>query len=152
MDCSPPGFSVYGISQTRILEWVASSSPGDLPNPGIKPTSPALAGGFFTPEPPGKLQGCCYQGVFPWLTWDDLSYAWEFSVSPQIHLLCVHSSHGIASGPHVVWDRLPISLNPLAIVSSSSIPTKLGSWTQFQLSHTSRQFSDTTRVSTQSWH
>ena len=27
---------------------------GDLPNPGIKPTSPALAGGFFTTEPPGK--------------------------------------------------------------------------------------------------
>ena len=29
-------------------------SPGDLPEPGIKPTSPALADGFFTPEPPGK--------------------------------------------------------------------------------------------------
>ena len=27
----------------------------DFPNPGIKPTSPALAGGFFTTEPPGKL-------------------------------------------------------------------------------------------------
>ena len=24
--------------------------PGDLPNPGIKPTSPALAGRFFTTE------------------------------------------------------------------------------------------------------
>ena len=29
-------------------------SPGDLPNPGIKPSSPILAGGFFTTEPPGK--------------------------------------------------------------------------------------------------
>ena len=32
-------------------------SPGDLSDPGIKPTSPAalaLAGGFFTAEPPGK--------------------------------------------------------------------------------------------------
>ena len=32
-------------------------SPGDLPDPGIKPASPvspALAGGFFTAEPPGK--------------------------------------------------------------------------------------------------
>ena len=26
----------------------------DLPRPGIKPMSPAVAGGFFTPEPPGK--------------------------------------------------------------------------------------------------
>ena len=30
------------------------SSLGDLPDPGIKPASPALAGGFFTTEPPGK--------------------------------------------------------------------------------------------------
>ena len=29
--------------------------PGDFPNPGIEPTSPALTGGFFTTEPPGKL-------------------------------------------------------------------------------------------------
>ena len=26
----------------------------DLSNPGIKSSSPALAGGFFTTEPPGK--------------------------------------------------------------------------------------------------
>ena len=30
--------------------------PGDLPDPGIKPTSPALAGEFITTEPPGKCQ------------------------------------------------------------------------------------------------
>ena len=29
-------------------------SPENLPNPGIKPMSPALAGGFFTIEPPEK--------------------------------------------------------------------------------------------------
>jgi len=27
---------------------------GDLPDPGIESTSPAMAGGFFTTEPPGK--------------------------------------------------------------------------------------------------
>ena len=32
MDCSPPGSSVPGISQARILEWVATL----LPNPGMK--------------------------------------------------------------------------------------------------------------------
>ena len=42
MDCSPPGSSVHGILQTRIPEWTASPSPGDLPDPGIKPSSPAL--------------------------------------------------------------------------------------------------------------
>ena len=30
------------------------SPPGDLPNPGIKPASPALASRFFTTMPPGK--------------------------------------------------------------------------------------------------
>ena len=53
MDYSPPGYSVHGISQARILEWVSISSPGDLSDPGIKPASPALVGGFFTTEPPG---------------------------------------------------------------------------------------------------
>ena len=31
-------------------------SPGDLPDPGIEPVSPALAVGFFTAETPGKPQ------------------------------------------------------------------------------------------------
>ena len=39
MDCSPPGSSVRGILQARILEWVAISFFGDLPTPGIKPGS-----------------------------------------------------------------------------------------------------------------
>ena len=39
MDCSPPGSSVHGTSQARILEWVAFPSAGDLLLPGIKPTS-----------------------------------------------------------------------------------------------------------------
>ena len=42
MDCSLPGSSVHGIFQARILEWVAISFSGDLPNPGIKSASPAL--------------------------------------------------------------------------------------------------------------
>ena len=41
MHCSPPGSPVRGISQARALEWVAVSFPGDLPNPGIEPMSPA---------------------------------------------------------------------------------------------------------------
>ena len=54
VDCSPPGSSVHGISQARRLEWLPFPSPGDLPDPGIKPMSPALAGRFFTSEPPAK--------------------------------------------------------------------------------------------------
>ena len=42
MDCTLPGSSVHGIYQARTLEWVLFPSPGDLPNPGIEPTAPAL--------------------------------------------------------------------------------------------------------------
>ena len=38
----------------ECLSGLSCPSPGDLLNPGIKPTSPTLAGGFFTPEPLGK--------------------------------------------------------------------------------------------------
>ena len=37
MDCSPPGSSVHGISQAKILEGVAFPSPGYLPDPVIEP-------------------------------------------------------------------------------------------------------------------
>ena len=51
MDCNAPGSCVHRISQTRILEWVAISSFRGSSQPGIKPTSPALAGRFFATEP-----------------------------------------------------------------------------------------------------
>ena len=43
-------------------EWVPFPSPGDLPDSGTEPvslTSPALAGRYFTAEPPGK----CLEGL-----------------------------------------------------------------------------------------
>ena len=55
MDCSPPGSSV----QEHWCE-VPFPPPGDLPNPETEPpsfTSPALAGRFFTTEPPGGTIG-----------------------------------------------------------------------------------------------
>ena len=63
-------FIAHGILQARILEWVAFSSPGDLPNPGIElgsPETPALAGGFFTSVPPGKPIFCIIVYLFSFL-------------------------------------------------------------------------------------
>jgi len=57
MDCSPPGSSVQGILQARILEWVSTPSSKDLPHPGIELLSfesPALADRFFTTASPEK--------------------------------------------------------------------------------------------------
>ena len=53
-DYSPPGSSVYGISQARMLKWVAFPAPGIEPESPVSPASPALAGGIFTTEPPRK--------------------------------------------------------------------------------------------------
>ena len=54
MDCSLSGSFVHGIFQAKVLEWVAIPSPGDLPEPGIEPRSPALQADALPSEPPGK--------------------------------------------------------------------------------------------------
>ena len=46
-------YIVHEILQARILEWVDFPSPEDLPNPGIKPRSPALQ----VDSLPAELQG-----------------------------------------------------------------------------------------------
>ena len=49
-DCSPPGFSVHGMSQERILGWVVISFFRGSSRPRMEPTSlksPALAGEFL---------------------------------------------------------------------------------------------------------
>ena len=59
MDCGLPGSSVHGILQVRVLEWVAMlSPPGNLPDPGVQPKSPALQADSLLTEPQGKaIQG-----------------------------------------------------------------------------------------------
>ena len=48
LGCSQTGSSVHGISpRQEYWSGLPCSSPGDSPNPGIEPVSPALAGGFF---------------------------------------------------------------------------------------------------------
>ena len=56
MNCSPPGSSVHGIFQARILEWIAISYFRGSSQPRDESVSlvSALAGGFFTTAPPGK--------------------------------------------------------------------------------------------------
>ena len=57
LDYRPLDSFFYGISQARMLKWVAFPSSGDLPNPGIEPmcpVSPAFQVYSLPPEPPGK--------------------------------------------------------------------------------------------------
>ena len=72
MDYSPPGSSVHGILQARLLEWVAisfsrgSSWPRDQTT---SLTSSALEGRFFTPLPPGKLELSVGIFICKWKEW-----------------------------------------------------------------------------------
>ena len=72
--CSPPDSSLHGILQARILEWVPCPPPRDLPHPGIEPTSPALAGGFFTLSHQGSPYVMC---TFPELKFFLMAQGWQ---------------------------------------------------------------------------
>ena len=59
MNCSLPGFSVHGILQAEILEWVAMPSSRDSSQPRDQTHisyGSCTAGRFFTTEPLGKAQ------------------------------------------------------------------------------------------------
>ena len=64
-------WTIHGILQARILEWVPFPSPGDLPNPGIEPRSPALQADSLPAKPQGKTKNTVVgslsllQGIFP---------------------------------------------------------------------------------------
>ena len=53
-DCSPPGSSVHGIPQARILEWVAMPFSRGSSWSRIQTPHACIVGRFFTTEPPGK--------------------------------------------------------------------------------------------------
>ena len=52
--CDPMDYTVHGILQARILEWVAFPFSRGSPNPGIKLKSPSLQVDSLPPEPQGK--------------------------------------------------------------------------------------------------
>ena len=54
MDCSSPGSSVHGASQQEYWNGLPVPSPGDLPDPEVKPRYPTLQADYLPSEPPGK--------------------------------------------------------------------------------------------------
>ena len=107
MDCSLPDSSVHGIYRARILKWVAISSSRDLPDPGIKSMSPALAGGFFTTEPPGK----------PTVTYFALKYLLFGKIHHRFHLYFIKVEIFLLSKYHQfnsVVQSCPTLCNPMA--------------------------------------
>ena len=58
LDCSPPGSPVHGISQTRVLEWVAISFSRGSCRPRHQTCVSCTAGSFFTTGPGKPNEGC----------------------------------------------------------------------------------------------
>ena len=56
MDYGPPGSSAHEFLRQEKWSGLPFHSPGDLPDPGIETLPPALAGNFFTTEPPGNFK------------------------------------------------------------------------------------------------
>ena len=79
MDCSPPGSSVHGFSQWGYWSGLPFPPPGDLPNPGIKLTSPQ------SPELTDEF-------LYHWATWKALNYIQKITEINPICEFCVFPS------------------------------------------------------------
>ena len=119
MNCSPPGSSVHGILQARILvlDELPFPIPGHIPDSGIKPLTPALTSGSFTTVAAAAAKSlqlcptlCDPRDSSPWgspvpgilqartLEWVAISFsnAWKWKVKVK-SLSCVHPQrpHGL---------------------------------------------------------
>ena len=108
MDCNPSGSSVRGISQARILEWLAlsSSRTSSRPRDLTRVSSPALVGRFFTTTPPGKAKVELYdQQITGWKPYpSDSSAPWRLFPSPTEQAICCLNGSKI----HLEHSPLPL--------------------------------------------
>ena len=110
-DCSPPGSSVHGILQSRILEWAAISFSRESFQPRDRIYIACIAGGSFTTEPPGILntrtsvfgvsESCIVGSVF--CTAGCL--AASLASTLPVHKLNCYSQKWLQTLPHVFWGR-----------------------------------------------
>ena len=98
MGCSPPGSSVHGIFQSRILEWVAISFSRGSSRPRVSRDWICIsctAGRFFTTESPGS----------PHSPFHNCNYSWS-KLLPSVSLSFVQNEEGLSS---------QLTLSPLVI-------------------------------------
>ena len=102
--------------------WSGLPSPEDLPDSGINPASPVLAGRFFTTEPPGKL-----------------SLAWKReSKTQQHHLDCLSQSYLPVLGEQMSFS--PFNLSATGFCDLLSNPVSLwGSPLSLSANHVSNR-------------
>ena len=98
MDCSMPGSSVHGLSQARILEWIARSFSRGFPHSGIKPKSPALQVDTLLSDPTREVP--CTQLLLHKIQWHTMiaTYSqWILTYSQKLF---------VSMGVQVGWGTL----------------------------------------------
>ena len=122
-----------GFPRQKYWSGLPFPSPGDLPDPAIEPLSPALAGGFFTTEPRGKLflEVCCVLSRFsrvrgfatPWTVARQAPLSTGFS-SQEHEWIALPSSKGSSQPRFGTWSLTspapPVDSSPLAPPGGSS--------------------------------
>ena len=83
-----------GFSREEYWSGLPFPSPGDLPDPGIEPGSPALEADALTSEPPGKL--CIQMLIFPFLLCFSLLFFSQLFVRPPQTTILLFRMHGIS--------------------------------------------------------
>ena len=114
IDCSPPGPSVHGILQARILKRVAFSLSRGFLNPRIKPRSPALQADSLPSEPSGEPRNTgvgslsLLQGISPTQELNQAllhcrrilyTLSYQESPIPSKHLFISHWPNGVTCHP-----------------------------------------------------
>ena len=149
MDHSPPGSSVHGIPQARILEWIVIHFCRGYSQLGIEPKSPALQADSL----PSKLQGSCPS----LLLFAQTHVHWVSDAIQPSHLLAVPFSSHLqsfpASGSFQMNQFFASDGQSIGALASASVlpmniqdwlPLGLTGWISLQSKGLSRVFSNTT--------
>ena len=106
-DCKPPRLLCpWDFPSWEYWSGLPFPSPEDLPNPGIEPTSPTLAGVFFTTEPPGKPK-LCSRGANRKTHMTNGNTQWQYAIERQ-QAIFIKDLKNI----QLLWSSNPISGNP----------------------------------------
>ena len=134
MDCSPPGSSVHGIFQERILEWVAMPSSRESSQPRIKPWSPTFQVDSLPSEPPRKPKNTGVgslshlQGNFPTqesnqgpLHCRQILYKLSYPGSPGRLQRCRNPILFIYQRLSDTWGLIPANQTPRGLASKNQV-------------------------------
>ena len=135
-DCSPSGYSVHGILQARILEWVAIPLSRGSSDSGIELRSPTLRADSLPSEPPVKLSGS--------QLWLPIRVTWGASLVVQWLGLYASTADGVGGVTRVwslIWELVSGTL--LSVVKENRI-----TWGTLKNSHSPHQTNKQTNKKT----